>query len=631
MSGIFGVVHLDGSPATETELQGMRAAMADWGPDSGGLWLHDAAGLGSVISFSTPEAVREHMPVELADGSVITGESRLDNRSELCAELGLPAVECRNVSDGHLIARAYERWQEGTPAHLLGDWSFAAWHPGERKLFLARDHFGNTAVYYVHDGRRFAFASSRTALFALGIPRRLNEFYLACGLVSWPAHHGAQTIELDLSRLPPAHTLTLDSGTVKTDQYWRLEDVPPLNLRTSRDYVEGFLSTYDRAVRDRLRSSRDIGVTLSGGLDSSSVTALAARALREQGRRLRAYTSVPIADVSNTVDGDRFGDELPFAETTAASADNIDLIQIRGVGYSPIKAIRHALEIHHEPGHAAGNLYWIFDLLSHARADGINTVLSGQGGNATISWTGADRPRALQRLAAQRQLGRLLQLLIYPFVPAAILRSGRHLLRGDRLDWSGTAINADFARRIGLAARYIDGTARRSNSESWNPAIEQRLAIIKPGESFLGSIWAENEAAFGLEVRDPTFDKRVMEFTLAIPDREFRGPDGYDRWIIRAAMKGLVPDEVRLNRRRGRQAADLGTRLVDSAAEVDQVLDELDASPSAREHLDLVRMRGVWRRLLQQIDARSTHHAVTILTRGIMAGLYLVGLEKAGP
>jgi asparagine synthase (glutamine-hydrolysing) len=120
-----------------------------------------------------------------------------------------------------------------------------------------------------------------------------------------------------------------------------------------------------------------------------------------------------------------------------------------------------------------------------------------------------------------------------------------------------------------------------------------------------------------------------MEYTLSIPDKEFRGPDGYDRWIIRAAMQGILPDEIRLNRRRGRQAGDLGQRLLASSAEVEAALQELERSQLAREHLALTRMREVWRSLQNGVTERNTNQAVTILTRGIMAGLYLAGLERA--
>jgi asparagine synthase (glutamine-hydrolysing) len=629
MSGIFGLVHWDGSPVLEKDLNAMRAAMQEWGPDASGLWCHDSAGLGSLTLFDTPEAIHEQPPIQSAQGFVLTAEARLDNRADLCGELGILAAERPALADGTLVGRAYERWGENTPAHLLGDWSFAAWHPAERRLDLARDHFGNTGLYYYRDERRLAFASSRKALLALGIPRRLNEFFLACVLVSWSAHNGEQTIELDLHRLPPAHTLTAQAGNIRTHEYWRLQDTPELRLKKSQDYVDGLLSVYDRAVRDRLRSRTEIGASLSGGLDSGSTTLLAARALKEQGRRLRAYTSVPLYDVSHTGEQYAFGDELPFARAVASSAGNVDLVEIRAQTITPIQAIRRALEIHVEPGHGAANAYWMIDMLASAHRDGLAALLSGQGGNGTISWPGMDFSGSLRRWIKEHHWVRALQLLIYPYVPVPVLRALRHAFRRDELDWSRTAIHSDFARRIRLGAQFIDGAGGMFNPEDWHRPLQLRYATILPGRSFLGSIWAENGAAHGLDVRDATFDKRVMEFTVSVPDREYAGPDEMERWLIRCAMQGLMPDEVRLNRKRGRQAADLGQRLIQSAAEVDAVLGELESSQLAAEHLALDRMRQVWQSLQDDVNARNSQLAVTILTRGIMAGLYLAGLERA--
>lgn len=605
----------------------MQAAMREWGPDRDSIWCEAAAGLGSLIGFDTPEAVHERLPHQSPKGFVLTAEARLDNREELCTELGIQSAEAGALADGTLIARAYERWGTDAPDHLLGDWSFAAWHPADNKLFIARDHFGNTSLYYYADPQRFAFASSRKALIALGIPRRLNEFFLACVLVSWSAHNGDQTIELDLHRLPPAHTLTAQTGSIQTNLYWRLEETPELRLKNPRDYADGLLSAYDRAVRDRLRSRTEVGASLSGGLDSGSTVLLAARALKERGRRLRAYTSVPMYQLG-TREEYVFGDELPFAQAVASSAGNVDLIEIRAEALTPIMAIRRTLEIHGEPGHGAANAYWMIDMLQSARRDGMGTLLTGQGGNGTISWPGVDFFGSLRRWIGERHFIRALELVAYPHVPLSMLRGLRHFFRRDRLDWSRTAINPDFARKIRLGALYIDGAGTIFNPEDWFNALQLRYATILPGRSFLGSLWAENSAAHGLDVRDATFDKRVMEFAIAVPDRQYAGPGDFERWLIRAAMEGIMPDEVRLNRRRGQQAADIGQRLLRTAAEVEAALGEIERSRLAAEHVSLPHMREVWQSLHAGVDARNTQMAVTILTRGIMAGLYLADFER---
>ena len=567
------------------------------------------------------------MPLASELGFVLTAAARLDNRPELLGELRIPADERARIADGRLILRAYETWGEDAVHHLLGDWTFAAWHPHEKRLFAARDHFGNTGLYYFMDSRRFMFASSRKALHALGIPRRLNEWFLACGLVSWAANDGPQTIELDLLRLPPAHTLRLMGRQCSVQQYWRLEDTPELRMGRSDAYAEGLLDVYDRAVRDRLRSTGRIGLFLSGGLDSGSTAVLAARALRESGDRLQAYTSAPTYDVRHAGERQAIGDESALARSVASFAGNIDLHEIRARDVTPIQGIRSSLKIHNEPGHAAANGFWIHEVLDAGRLAGVKTMLTGQGGNATISWNGRNRTRTLRSMFKARLWLRAAQLIIYPSLPLPVIRGVRRMLHPGELDWSHTSINPEFAKRIGLSSAYIRQSGDATKREDWYPPLRERWAIIRPGASFIGSIWAENAAAHGLDIRDPTFDKRVLEFVMAVPDGEYVGPDGYNRWLIRAAMEGILPDDVRLNRKHGFQAADLCHRLIASAGEVERALGELEGSPLARQYLNLQRMRQVWDSIHQHVDFERTHQTMTILARGLMAGLFLVSFE----
>lgn len=616
MSGIFGCFS---ESALSEKLAAMEAALAHWGPDGGGLWYDAHCGLGQRLLYNTPEALHERLPRWVDDARIaLTVEARIDNRDELCDLFAIPSAARPVTPDSDLILRAYLKWGEDSPNHLLGDWSFAVWHPDERKLFLARDHHSNTSLVYWQQGEQFAFASDPMALYAIGAPRRLNELYLAQVLVSWPAYHGPQTIDQDIQRLPPAHAMTVTPQGMRIWRYWRLEDTPELRLPNREEYVEGLLAVYDEAVRCCLRSYRPIGVTLSGGLDSGSVTALAARALGEQGKRLTAFTAVPLYDTTQTVGPRRFGDETGFAAATATHWENVDHILLNSAHITPIQGIRRTLAIISEPAHAASNYFWITDLLDQAQARGLGTLLTGQGGNATVSWTGA--PELRSRLAAFRHGGwkeglrRNLPLwALRPLMQA----------RARRQDWSGAAIHPDFARRIGLAQRRVEAMGQDITlQESWRSPRDKRYATIQPGASRVGDLWARRGAASGLEVRDPTQDKRVMAYTLSIPDAIFDSPDGGDRWLMRAAMQGLLPDPVRLNRKRGRQSADLAERLCVSAAEVEEALHTV-AQPPANEYVDADKMRQVWAAVQREATPLTTHRADTILLRGLLAGIFL--------
>jgi asparagine synthase (glutamine-hydrolysing) len=144
-----------------------------------------------------------------------------------------------------------------------------------------------------------------------------------------------------------------------------------------------------------------------------------------------------------------------------------------------------------------------------------------------------------------------------------------------------------------------------------------------PGRSMIGAIQAQIGAAFDFDLLDPTGEVRVLKLCYSIPDAIYIEPEtGLDRWLIRSAMQDLLPDAVRLNRNRGRQAGDLVPRLRACANEVDAALSEVGRGP-ASEYLDLARLQASWHYIQQNDTPKAFHDAITLLTRGLMVGLFV--------
>lgn len=349
---------------------------------------------------------------------------------------------------------------------------------------------------------------------------------------------------------------------------------------------------------------------------------------------LTTYTSIPLQAVGGISSPYRFGDESPFVEQTRAFVGSIDAHYVRAENVSPLAAVRQTLEIHREPAHAAGNHFWIVALLETAQREGMGVLLTGQGGNATISWTGLQVPALRYFWSGRWRDGR--RAFDAAYRQAGLYRAlrgqlGAPLARPLR-DWARTrrtpawreysAIHPAFAARLNLAERMREA-GHDPLFRQGNDPRSQRHRILLPGRSGLGARWQDNGAAFGLDVRD----QRVMEFCLGVPEDQFLR-EGRDRMLIRRAMQGYLPDAVRLNTRRGLQAADLGYRLVRQRAEMDDALRDLRASPRACELLGLEQMQNVWRALQARVDAQTTAQSGTILLRGVMAGLFLLTSEN---
>jgi asparagine synthase (glutamine-hydrolysing) len=645
MSAVLGIFNLDNKPVGGDMLEKMMKPMAYWGPDGRGTWNRGPVGFGHLMLHNTPESLHEKLPLKSkCSNYVLVSRARLDNREELLKTFNISPGEQRVTPDSTLILEAYKKWGTECPHHLLGDWVFALWDAGEQKLFIARDHHGLTGLYYFHGPKFFAFSSGLKGLLALpGIPRRLNEIRIAQILTAW-AQHGAPTVYEGIYRLPPAHTITIKQETVKVKRYWYLEDTPRLRLKSDEEYVEAFLEIYSEAVHCRLRSARPVGITLSGGLDSGSAAALAAGELAKKGRPLLAFSSAPLYDVSGTLPEQRF-DEPPYIKATAGYVGNIDLTFSRSEHITPLQGLEQGLALHDEPVHAASNQYWILSLWEAARGRGVGTMLTGAGGNNTISWHGTGylaqlardmhwktlyrEFRAWRKLTPTPLVRAIKEQILKPLTPL-VIKKWRRRLRGGNQPWENySAINVDFAHRINIT-KEMD---KQGHDPTFSPVANSRrlrYTGIKPGRSMVGCRLQQTGSGFALDIRDPTMDRRVIEFCLAIPDHQYVR-EGNGRFLIRRAMEGMLPPGVLHNRQRGLQATDIGIRLRKCARQIKAELQRIEnESRLAREFLDIKKMWDVLINLEHQISPATLHSARTILLRGLMTGLFLVGYES-GP
>lgn len=559
--------------------------------------------------------------VDHLSGTSCVGAARVDNRVELLRALDLEVGLWGDVrptderhDDLHLIHKAYLRWGPASVKRVLGDWAFAVWDPQRLRLFLARDHFGITSLYYAIKGDKFGFATDQRALLDLGLARsELNSLYLGRLLVNSVAYHGFDTVYEDVHRLPPAHTLTIDPETLRVDRYWDLGSVEPLVLRDRNEYVDGLVEVFDKAVQARLRRDQGglLGSTLSGGLDSSSVTATAARYL--PGEVVQAFTSVPVYD-SDPFAGHYFSNEWPYAHATALHAGNVEHHAVDAAGMTPVAGIRAQLGALGEPAASAGNAYWMVAMFNAAAARGCSVLLTGQFGNAGLSLRGGIASQGLgyqwRKLGARSWLKGVAKRRL----PISVVRAIR-ARRAGREPYAGTAINLEFADHLNLLQRELDDNPRSIMSErDW----------VLPGRSSVGAVHARSARAAGIDMRDPTADIRVLNFAWSVPDHVFREPStDTDRWLVRQAMRTRLPDEVRLNPRIGRQSADLPIRFRRSAQEVADALDQIESSTAASAIVSLPRMRRAWHGVVQRNDPGAFMMAATTLSRGLMVGLFV--------
>ena len=593
MSGLVGIYYLVQKQAVISQkLHQMLNLLAHRGSDGVNIWHHENIGLGHRMLWTTPESLLETLPATDASGNlIITADARIDNRDELINSLELHQTPVEKITDSEIILAAYQKWGEACPDKLLGDFAFAIWDCIEQKLFCARDHFGVKPFYYYYqENKSLIFASEIKALIGLEeVPLKINEVRIGDYLTS-NLEDTAITSYQNIWRLPPAHTLTIDSNHgLQLKRYWELKPQPEIKYDSDAEYAAKFLEIFTEAVRCRLRSAFSIGSHLSGGLDSSSVTCVARDLLQKEGIKLHSF--------SNIFDSVPECNERSYIETTIAQGGLIPYF-VHPDQTGPISEWQDFFKYADEP--LIGNGYLIWGLNRASKEAGVKIVLNGFDGDTTVShgvlrltelaraeqWSSfitegtalaknfkkpadlvllhyglastlaelAEKGRWLAFLNAVKQMSPYVQLsprqLItkYGFktlVPATVKqtwRKIRRLRRGKTIKPNPfPLINRDFAQRIGLKQRIAQSDRFKSppvtvQEHHWRELSSGLMTI--PLEAM--DIFA---AAFGIEYRHPFMDKRLIEYCLALPASQ-KLSQGWSRIVLRRAMKDILDPEI---------------------------------------------------------------------------------------
>jgi asparagine synthase (glutamine-hydrolysing) len=628
VSGIFGVIDLAGDPVSRATVERMTAQARVLRHDGVHHLQSGAALLGHALRTRTPEDQFTDMPqVDDARQIIVTAAGRLDNREELADALGLSTAERDAMADSSLMVHAYLRWGDEAPRRMLGDWMCAAWHVRDRRLFLARDHLGNASLHYWHKGTRVVFASDVSVLFAVpGVERRVDDEQIGRHLTVQPGNI-ARTFFADIARIPPAHAVALTTTGTRRWRYWHPTDAAPISFRADDEYEEAFLEHFRRAVSTRLRSSAPVASMLSAGLDSGAVTALAAEALAGRGEELTAWTAAPHFPVQ--VPG-RTVDETAIAAQTAARWPNIRHVVLTSAGACPVRSIERLCLADGEPIHGVTNLYWMFDLMERAHVAGGRVLLTGQLGNGSVSWSGGsawefhalrERPWApWLPLRSYWKRGRAAGLGpgVVRVVRAVRQRSSR---RHDAVGpWPLHAAAAPaFLERLERQGALTPNPDLPVGQARLCPRAERALMLELNGVAVAGVLhrW---RLLFGLDVRDPTADVRLVQYCCGVPNTQYVLHGGR-RMLIRRSMRGLMASQALADIPRGLQGADIAARLRASRTAVEATLERLEGSPVVGQYLDLQRLRGAWQAV--HGDAGLALAPAAALMRGITVGCFV--------
>lgn len=478
----------------------------------------------------------------------IIADCRLDNREELNTQLGFDDELPASPSDSDLILAAYRKWGTKTPEYLLGDFAFAITDPESRSMFCARDHIGIAPLYYCLSDDAFVVSGIiRDIVCNSPEPVRICDDAVAIYLRDGELYHDRLTFVEGIEKLPPAHAMLVTKSSVSKWAYWRPEDSPRIREKSRDRYISRLRELLEEAVKCRLPAGETVGLHLSGGLDSSSLTALAARLSAKVNCSLVTYSWLAPPKSAK----DALEPEWLAGKTVA---DQYGL-PINYESFGPDQLLE-LLESHNIASGDTCDCWYEFGVRDKAAENNISALITGWGGDQFISHHGSGyhlqiftkgrlfvllRDFWLVCKTAKKPIRSFLGVsysqLIKPWISISFGKPQQ------LLEYIGAATESVLSRAQDLPREFLQyrHSSVRAQQLSTNDRLHLNSRILS---------WSISGQRAGIEYRYPLLDKRVVEFALGIPPDLYRS-GGTSRYIFRHAIKDILPEEVWSGRKDG--------------------------------------------------------------------------------
>lgn len=481
-----------------------------------------------------------HQPMCTPDRKLwIVFNGEIYNYKELRDELKALGCVFNSQSDTEVILNAYQQWGPQCLGHLNGMWGFAIWDTTKHLLFCARDRFGVKPFYYIYDGARFAFASEIKALLELGVLRKANTDLVFDYLVYGLLDHTSETFFEGIHKLPQGQYIILrESGECEIERWWQLSVSEEFSsTRPDTIYEDEFRALFGDAVRLRLRSDVPVGSCLSGGLDSSSIVCVATNILKEAGN-----ANAPRMETFSSCFEQRSIDERCYID---------EVIRVTGAGRNYVfptneaflTDLEHLIHCQEEPFNGTG-IYAQWLVFKAAREKGVVVLLDGQGADEQLAgywkfvffymmnlWNSGRRFDSFQE-----SLKFFASLEVIRNLP---IRKGlKYLKWGRHFEGISSLLRNSFVQRYSMRS-YDLFSAKNLAHRLHDDIFLYSLPVLLRYED-------RNSMFHSLETRLPYLDVNLAEGVAGMPlNQKIRG---WRKHILRAAMRGILPERVRLRR-----------------------------------------------------------------------------------
>ncbi|MBH5317282.1 asparagine synthase [Paenibacillus sp. GSMTC-2017] len=569
-------------------------------------WQQDGIFLGCHSQWITPESRHEPLPYYDAGMDLaITSDAIIDNRDELFEKLQIRPADRKEMTDSLLIMLAYKKWGQHAPKHLIGDFAFIIWDRSKSTLFGARDFSGARTLYFAQTDGLIGFCTVIRPLLTLpGMVKELSDQWISEFLaipITIEAVDLYSTVYKQVGQVPPSHSFTLRNGKLSFERYSTIASENTLKLRSDGEYEEAFRDVYTKAITSRLRTYREVGANLSGGLDSGSVVSIAARELMRENKKLHTFSYVPQDDFQDWTPKSRVANEKVHIKETVKYVGNINDQYFDFPTKNPLSEIDDWLDLMETPYKFYENSFWMKGIYEQAQQLDAGVILTGARGNWSVSWGPVIEYQAtllrqmklhkfyneltlycnnvgINKSRLYKQIGRK----AFPTLVGMIAKNPEKSYEPLGL------INPHFAEKMKVYEKLDT-----YGYEIWGQTVQDMEQLRKAQFEKLyywtitGTVSSKQSLRHSLWERDATNDLRVIRFCLSLPKDQFV-QNGFGRSLIRRSTKGYLPDSIRLNQKlRGIQGADGIHRMLPAWNELLSELHQVIKDPAISEYLNI--------------------------------------------
>jgi len=538
MSGILFQINHNGSQIDRKSFLNMFSRIEHRGGDGSNHVFMENVAMGCHYFWTTPEDVGETQPLISEDKNYyLLSDGRLDNREDLVNMLGINPGRASTLSDGRLILSAYERWKEKSFEKLIGSFAFVIYFTKEKKVIAVRDHVGDRTLFYFNDNTKFIVSSEPYSILANSeVPKKLNKSKVAEYLaIKHPTDNS--TYYQGIYEILPGHFISCNKKRVEERRYWNLNLSEKIRYKNDNDYAEHLLEILDISISSKMRSVKPPGIMMSGGLDSTSIAAIASK-----------YAKGRLKTFSYIFNKYKDCDESEYIESFCKMYD-AESFRLNGDKYLPLVDIKRSCV---SPNFPNQDSYQVLknELYRQVEESGSNILLTG--------WY-ADQLFAGEEHWLKDSLG--------DFNLPIMIRSLKSLVSEKGL----TGLRNDSAVRTALRPlRHIKNFVLGSppisekyfymtpyakslllNANGWNSELEetgrvgQILNVLGLRTAYDASACSHCTTGVNIDFRYPYRDIRLIEYFLKLPAYQLHDDTNYkSKYILRNAIRRLLPSKI---------------------------------------------------------------------------------------